>query len=174
MAKLSVDDQIFQYKDTRYQIGQIVSIREFHTDVATKRQPPSKTPAKILLYLGLALFLIGVTLVALMYFNLIEETPASFASAFGLFVVSFFALRSSFSKFSKISLFSNMLRMHKFEIELSNGRLQTFESSNGSAIATVKSAIHDAMQKRGGVSVSMQDVNIEVTNSTNTNFGSVS
>jgi len=167
MAKLSVNDQIFKYKDTTYQIGQIVSVRKYEIKLKPQTIDPEKRliPAKLFGFASLLL----VTMCALIYFEITSELDEYFLYFIAGLIFSFLMfIRNSAARHPTILQRS----MHKFEIMLPNGRKEVFESSNKNTIDKITDAIDQAINKKGGVSLQMTDVNVQISNSDNLVFGS--
>jgi hypothetical protein len=175
VAKLSVNNRVFQYKDTAYQISHITSVRVTSYVRKTKSTPPSDESMKKKFRMGK--FFVLATLIGVIG-KIILSIPGTWIhlAIFVLGAIAFAYFRSAFAEYRKIKYFDPNLRMWKLRVALSSGDVDEFESSREETIMTIREKIEQAMQEgqNSSFSWSMSDVNIEINHSKDINLGSVS
>lgn len=155
--KLTVNNKVFKYKDTYYQITQIASIK-----VVTV-----KKTNKILVTSLLPLFFVIPLIILCLFFGISADTQDMrilfFIGAIGLTIYGFLLKFKHYqdNKQDKYNI------TYGLSLRMSGGDSPIFMTPKKELVYEIRNGIVDAMNEVAGVNITMQDVNIDVRDSEN-------
>jgi len=166
MAKLSVNQRVFKYKQTTYQISQITSVKPFTEERAKNIEYISLDELQTLIPISIVSALVGCW----SFYNF------KFIFGFIAFGISGFILRYCYKQYIAREAQNSLEKftyMYGISMRISNGDKPRFVSSNKAIIDQTHQAILDAMDGHSNVNVSFENANIEIIDSENVNLGNI-
>jgi len=158
VSKLEVNNQVFRYKNKKYQIGNIVSIDHEKEDRKNSKKPPSRKKERFWFIASLLLFAFSACVYA-------ELLSVRWEAAVVIAVLASYLLFVAGRSWLKRVWFPKKETMYIFYMALSNGDTAKFESTNRARIYKVFQGVEDAMNGKDGVNVVMKDSQISLVNS---------
>lgn len=163
MANLEVNQNIFRYKETRYQIRLMQSIRIIEREIKNKRFGQVYSPVLFLKLFGLGI----IPLLALLIFE------NGFVKLILLAITGllWFKGNEEFENYSKNKEESKRQFYTRYELSIrfSHGGREVFGSYNKNTISIIHDALHKAMRKED-VSINLDNVDITIIDSKNVNI----
>lgn len=168
---LEVNNNIFRYKDTRYQVTHISAVRMMERKIRNKnfgKQNYSVKPA-LQLFAAAAFF----AFISYIAYNVVDNGWVKF----GLIAITVVLGMQGMTKFEeykkeKKKSATEYYMMYALSIMLFGGSLKYFWSSNQETINKIHNALTKAMN-RENVSVKLENVNIQITDAENVDIANI-